>query len=81
MYSRAHIRCNGPQETAQLVSLLNTDGTTNKYILETADSAYRVNARSFLGAVYFTTEHADDTWLVNTDNDGWYPTGIDNFRI
>lgn len=80
-YTRAHIRLSTPMECEKFVRLLNGDGSVYKYVLETGDGSFRVSARSYLGVVYFATEHNDSTYLVNVDADGVYPNGIDNFRI
>lgn len=66
-------------DAVALVSLLNSDGTTNKYALESFDGHHRVNARSLLGVLYFIAEHNDDTYLVNESESG-FPSGIDQFR-
>ena len=80
-YSRAHVRLITTMDCEKFVRLLNGDGSTDKYVLENADSSYRVSARSYLGVVYFATEHGDETYLVNMTHDGVYPNGIDDFRI
>lgn len=77
---RAHIRLMTNQDAVEFVSILNRDGTANKYSLESFDGSRRVEARSLLGVLYFTTEHNEDTYLVNETNDE-IPTGIDKFRI
>lgn len=80
-HTRAHIRVMSQIEAARLVSLLNADGTTDKYVLESKEADYRADARSLLGVLYFTTEHNDETYLVNCTHDGVYPSGIDEFRV
>lgn len=80
-HSRAHIRLITTMDCEKFVRLLNGDSSTDKYVLETADGNYRVSARSYLGVVYFATEHGNETYLVNMNNDGMYPNGIDDFRI
>ena len=80
-YSRAHIRLATTREAEEFVRLLNSDKSIDKYVLETADGNYRVSARSYLGVIYFVTEHNDETYLVNTTHDGVYPSGLDNFRV
>jgi len=78
---RAHIRLMNNQEAVEFVSLLNSDGTATKYSLENFDGSYRVNARSFLGVVYFCTEHNDDTYLVNDTDTQELPNCINKFRV
>lgn len=79
-HTRAKIRITTNTDAIELVSLLNSDGTATRYSLENFNNTYRVNARSLLGVLYFTTEHNDDTYLVNDDEDGVFPLGIDKFR-
>ena len=78
---RAHIRLDKAKDVKNFVSSINSDGTTDKYILENFDSSHIVDARSYLGALYFAVEHADDTFLVNLSNDGKIPFFIDKYRI
>ena len=80
-HTRAHIRLFTQSQAVEFVSLLNADGTADKYILETGDTEYCVDARSLLGVLYFMTDHSDDTYLVNKTHDGVYPGGITNFRF
>lgn len=80
-HTRTHIRILTQKQAAEFVSLLNADGTTDKYILETADLEYCVDARSLLGVLYFIAEHNDDTYLVNRTHDGVYPGGVTMFQI
>lgn len=79
-YIRAHIQILTNQEAIQFVSALNSDGSTTRYTLESFDGQHRVNARSLLGVLYFSTEYADDTYLVNETHNGEFPSWIDQFR-
>lgn len=81
MYHRTHIRLITQTDAANFVSILNSDGTTNRFVLETADGKVRVNARSLLGVLYFVSEHNKETYLVNETSDGVIPSGIDQYRI
>lgn len=80
-YTRTHIRILTQNQAAEFVSLLNKDGSTDKYILEDTTHEYCVDARSLLGVLYFISEHNDDTYLVNKTHDGIYPGGITMFQI
>lgn len=81
MYHRTHIRLITQTDAANFVSILNGDGTTDRFVLETADGKVRVNARSLLGVLYFVSEHNKETYLVNETSDGVIPGGIDQYRI
>ena len=78
---RAHIRLNKAKDVEDFIRSINSDGTTNKYILENFDSTHIVDARSYLGALYFAVEHADDTFLVNLSEEGEIPFFVDKYRI
>lgn len=81
MYTRAHIRLDTNSDAINFVQHLNADGSTDKYILESTNREYCVDARSLLGVLYFISEHHEDTFLVNKTADGHYPSGIDEYRI
>ena len=78
---RTQLRLNNTKEAVKLVSLLNSDGTADKYVLEDDTGDVRVNARSLLGVIYMSTEHNEHMHLVNCSNDGQYPVGVDQFRF
>lgn len=80
-HTRAHIRLNVEKDVQDFVSDINSDGTTNKYVLENFDSTHIVDARSYLGVLYFAVEHHDDTFLVNLSEDGRIPFFVDKYRI
>ena len=80
-HSRAHIRLMTMNDIKNFVSVLNSDGTTNRYTIENADGSLRINARSIEGVIYAAVDYNDETYLVNETNDGVYPSGIDDYRI
>lgn len=81
MYSRTHIRINGTVEATNFVSMLNADGTADKYIIEDFKGVQRANARSLLGVIYAMSDFNDEMYLVNLTNNGVYPSFIDNLRV
>ena len=80
MYTRAKIRFNTTHDVTKFVQGLNSLGTIDKFILENEDGTRRVDARSFLGALYASAEFGDDMYLINETNDGRFPFCIDEFR-
>lgn len=80
MYVRAQLRINSTKDAEKLVSILNRDGTTDKYILENYNGEYRVSARSLLGVIYLGGDCDGDVFLVNTTRDGIFPSDINPFR-
>ena len=78
---RIHIRINSNDEAARLVTILNGDGSLNKYMIESYDGTERINARSLMGVIYMCGAHNNDTYLVNDTNNGDFPLEIDDFRV
>jgi hypothetical protein len=78
---RAHIHFNTTADATEFVKTLNSDGTTNKYVIENFNGDSRVNARSLLGVIYAMTEHDDNMFLVNYSDDGYFPLFVDKYRM
>lgn len=78
---RAHIRLNTPEDAANIVSELNSDGTSTKYSIANSDGNYKVNARSLLGVVYMMSEFNDACYFINETDDGAFPSFIDKYRV
>ena len=78
--TRARIRLETTSSIAELVKILNSDGSIDKYVLEDFEGAYQVNARSYLGVLYAFAEFGGNIYLVNKTEDGKYPIEIDKFR-
>lgn len=82
MYSRMHVRLNNVKECEEFVSILNSDKSTTKWVLENEDAHYRANARSLMGTLYFSADHNDDMYLVNeSTGNADFPGALDKFRI
>ena len=79
-HSRAHIRLNTTVEAGAFVAQINTDGTTDKYIIEDFNGTQRANARSLLGVIYALSDFNDEMYLVNMTRDGVYPSFVDAYR-
>ena len=80
-HSRAHIRLNTVNEAHNFVMAINSDGTTNKYIIEDFDGIHRADARSLLGVIYSMTDFNDEMYFVNESVDGSFPSFIDAYRV
>lgn len=80
-HSRTHIRIDSVRDVQKFVSLINSDGTSDKLIIENFDRSFSTSARSRLGVLYAMAYYNEETFLVNLDRDGIYPPGIDAFRI
>lgn len=76
---RLRIRILSQNDVVTLVNSLNT--WVDKFILESEDGTYRVNAKSVLGVLYFVSEHPMDTYLVNMTSGGYYPDGAKRFQF
>ena len=79
-HSRAHIRLNTTAEAGTFVAQINTDGTTDKYIIEDFNGTQRANARSLLGVIYALSDFNDEMYPVNMTRDGVYPSFVDAYR-
>lgn len=80
-YVRAHIRLNTAAEATELISILNSDGTTTRYTIESSDRTQRVNARSLLGVLYAITDFNDEMYFVNETEPTFIPSCIDKYRV
>ncbi len=79
VHSRAKVCIDRPDSAEKFVKMLNSDGTTDKYVLENFDGSLRIEARSLLGVVYASVEWAGETYLVNLTHDNVYPSGLNDF--
>lgn len=77
---RARIRLETSKEVAQFVQEMNSDGSLVHYSIEDGHGKYRVNARSFLGVMYASTEFGGVLYLVNETNDNPFPSFVDKYR-
>lgn len=69
---RAEILLTTAQDVNKFVSIINRDGSADKYILTNVDGDLNVSARSYLGALYAATEFGK-LYLVNQTEDGKFP--------
>lgn len=76
---RAEILLTTVHDVDQFVSLINHDGSIDKYILTNAEGDLNVSARSYLGVRYAAAEFGK-LYLVNQTEDGVFPNGIDDYR-
>lgn len=75
---RLRLRILSQDDAVKLVNALNT--WTDRFVLESIDGTYRVNAKSILGVLYFATERPSGIYLVNLTSAGYYPDGAMDFR-
>ena len=80
-YVRAHIRLNNAAEATELITALNSDGTTTRYTIESFDRTQRVNARSLLGVIYALTDFNDEMYFVNETDSSSIPSCVDKYRV
>lgn len=78
-YTRTAVRLERMRDIEDFVRKLNSDGTTDKYVLENFDGSIKANARSLLGVIYMTTDY-EYTYLVNVSNDGQMPSFVNEYR-
>lgn len=77
---RARIRLDTVGSVDDFVRRLNSDGTTNKYVVESMTGKHRVDARSYLGMIYASAEFGDHLYLINETEDGVFPAWVNEFR-
>ena len=77
---RVRIRLDTVGSVNDFVRRLNSDGTTNKYIVESMTGKHRVDARSYLGMIYASAEFGDHLYLINETEDGVFPAWVNEFR-
>ena len=76
---RLRIHISNQHDAVELINALNT--WTDKFILETDDAIYRVDAKSILGVLYLVSEHRNhEIYLVNLTSSGYYPDGAKCFQ-
>lgn len=80
-HTRARIRFDSTKQINDFVRQLNSDGTTQKFTLESFDCQYRADARSYLGVIYASAEFGDEMYLVNETKDGEFPSFVDSYRV
>ena len=79
-HSRAHLRLSTTAEVSEFIAKINTDGTTDKYVIEDFNGVQRANARSLIGVIYAMSDFNDELYLVNMSRDGVFPSFIDAYR-
>ena len=80
-YLRAKLELTTNRRVAEFVQRINSDGSTSKWMLENFEGDCRVDARSFLGVLYASTEWGGEIYFVNaSDENAELPGFIDDFR-
>lgn len=77
---RAKITLDTTKSVLDFVSHMTTAMEGDRLMLENFDGTHRVSARSFLGAMYASTEWGGEIYLINETNDGAFPSFINEFR-
>lgn len=80
IHTRAKLLLETNKDVVDFVSKINSDGTTTKWMLENLTGDHRVSARSFLGALYASTEWGGEIFLVNETEDGNFPAFVNEFK-
>ena len=77
---RTKIRLETTKDVTEFVSMINSDATIDRYIVEDEQGKQRVNARSYLGMLYASADFNGQTYLVNETEDGKFPTFVYKFQ-
>ena len=81
MYTRTQINLDTNTKVLRFVENMNSDGTADKYVLEDFSGENRVSARSYLGALYASSEFGDHIFLVNLTEDNVFPNFVKEFQV
>lgn len=83
MYSRAKIQVTTMTEIETLVREINSDSSSDHWVLENEDGTLRVSARSLLGMIYACTDWRGETYLVNETRGAEepLPAFVDKYRV
>lgn len=76
---KERIRLETNKDVVEFVQKLNSDGSIDKYIIEDELGRRRVDARSFLGVIYASSEFSGKMFLVNETEDGKFPGFVSKF--
>lgn len=79
-HTRTELELVTATDAQKLCSVLNSDGTADKYVLENYDGTYRLNPRSYMQIICAIMEFPDGIFLVNDTHNGVYPAGVDEYR-
>lgn len=81
VHSRCRICIDTPAQAQDFVQKINSDGTIYKYYLENFEGNKRVDARSYLGVIYASSDFEGQIFLVNETEDNKMPSFINDFLI
>ena len=80
-HTRAKLCLDTVADANAFVKEINSDGSTEKWMLENFEGNYRVSARSLLGVIYAVTEWSGEIYLVDeTQEEREFPSFIDKYR-
>ena len=77
---RAKISLDTTKSVLDFVQLMTKEDSNDRLMLENFNGTHRVSAKSFLGAMYASTEWGGEIYLINETNDGEFPSFINDFR-
>lgn len=80
-HTRAKLNLDTGKSVAEFVRDINSDGSTDRWMVENFDGSLRVSARSLLGMMYASAEWNGEIYLFNSSNeDAEIPNFIDKYR-
>lgn len=78
---RAKLNLDTTADVTSFVQDVNSDGSTNKWMLENFAGDCRVSARSVLGVLYATYEWGGEIYLVNdSQEEVEFPGFVNKYR-
>lgn len=80
-HTRAKLGIDTGRSVADFVRELNSDGSTEKWMVENFDGTLRVDARSLLGMMYASAEWNGEIYLFSaSDDNAKIPNFVDKYR-
>lgn len=81
VHPRAKLLLDTTTRVAEFVKDINSDGSTDRWMVENFDGTLRVNARSFLGMMYASAEWNGEIYLFNDSSENTpIPNFVDKYR-
>jgi hypothetical protein len=59
--------------------IMRMEDEADRYVIENKEGYLRVNAHSITGVLYASRDF-DDLYLINSTNDGYFPSFVEEFK-
>lgn len=79
-HTKIKIQLVSPKDAKEFVDIINSVDTVNDYAFEDGTGTKSADARSYLGAMYASSEFGESLYLINSTVDGYFPEDINYFK-